>query len=109
MDKFIPAAKRQGSCYHEFYRGKWDGVSFWKEDSILLHDDLLSIKFAELLRAAIPGYDPLGVTEVNRADWQAAGKLALAADPETAALFAEADRWAMETFSMHDRFTILGI
>ena len=41
MKYFIKDKDRKGTCYYEFYKGKWDGESFWKTDSILLHDDIV--------------------------------------------------------------------
>ena len=39
MKYFIFNNQRDGGSYHEFYKGKWDKKTFWKADSILLHDD----------------------------------------------------------------------
>ena len=37
MNYFITNSEMIGTCYHEFYKGKWDGEIFWKEDSLLIH------------------------------------------------------------------------
>ena len=39
MKYFVKNSERESTCYHEFYKGKWDEKTFWKEDSLLLHDD----------------------------------------------------------------------
>ena len=41
MKYFCTEDKRVGTCYHEFQKGKWDEHTFWKEDSLLLSDDVL--------------------------------------------------------------------
>lgn len=33
MKYFVTDRERDGTCYHEFYKGRWDGKTFWKEDS----------------------------------------------------------------------------
>ena len=111
MKHFVTAAQRQGTCYHEFWRGKWDGVSFWAADSILLHDDILDEcrGFAEALLAVIPTYASFGVTEVSRPQWEAVGALVGAMGGSAAELYREADVWAKEVFRTHACFTILGI
>ena len=111
MKYFVTASQRKGTCYHEFWRGKWDGVSFWSPDSILLHDDVLDDcrAFAEAMLAVIPAYAPFGITEVTHPQWEAVGALAEAAGGNAAELYAEADAWAREVFRTHDRFTVLGI
>lgn len=35
MKYFCSVNNRAGTCYHEFYRGKWDDKTFWKSDSIV--------------------------------------------------------------------------
>ena len=111
MKYFVSAPQRQGTCYHEFWRGKWDGKSFWAEDSILLHDDVLDAcpDFPKILLAVIPTYAPFGVTEVTCPQWEAVGRLANAAEGTTKELYDEADAWAQEVFRTYDCFTILGI
>lgn len=111
MKHFITPPQRQGTCYHEFWRGKWDGKSFWAADSILLHDDVMDEcpDFPKALLAVIPGYAPFGVTEVTRPQWEAVGRLADAAGGTKKELYDEADAWAREVFRTLDCFTILGI
>lgn len=29
MKYFVTNKERQGTCYHEFYKGKWDEKTFW--------------------------------------------------------------------------------
>lgn len=109
MKYFCSVNERVGTCYHEFYRGKWDGKTFWKSDSILLHDDTLTeLKIYEAFAAAIPDYAPYGVTEVNKAQWDAVLEYP-SLSPEAKAALAEAEPWVKETFKSEKVFTILGI
>lgn len=59
--------QRKGSCYHEFQRGKFKDT-FWHEDSLLLHDDILyQLSLGEFFRNIIPSYCDYGETEITRA------------------------------------------
>jgi hypothetical protein len=40
MEYFITEDYRTNTAYHEFRKGKFDGVTFWKSDSILLSDEI---------------------------------------------------------------------
>ena len=58
MKYFCYVSDRVGTCYHEFYKGKWDGKTFWKSDSILLHDDTLEeLQLYKAFTAVLPDYD----------------------------------------------------
>lgn len=100
--------ERDGTCYHEFQKGKWND-EFWFEDSIYLSDDFMSRDLYELISACAPEYDPYGVTVITRRQWNDICALAKNHAPETAAIIAEADVWARENFKTNDVFTILGI
>lgn len=65
MKHFVCNNQRDGTCYHEFYKGKWDNHTFWKPDSIFLHDDLLFPSFYDALIEVIPEYDRYGITEIS--------------------------------------------
>ena len=108
---FVSNSERQGTCYHEFYKGKWDGTTFWKENSIFLHDDTLLAcnGFTEAIAAVIQSYTPLDVTEVSSDQWMEIGKIIEEKDQNTKALYQEAAKWTDITFESYDRFTILGI
>jgi hypothetical protein len=72
MKYFCYVSDRVGTCYHEFYKGKWDGKTFWKSDSILLHDDTLEeLQLYKAFTAVLPDYDPYGETQVNQSQWEA--------------------------------------
>lgn len=67
MKYFVRNKERENTCYHEFYKGKWDGNTFWKEDSISLHDNIMfeNKGFVDAIMEVIPTYDPFGETEVS--------------------------------------------
>ena len=109
MRYFISSGQRQGTCYHEFFAGKWDGKSFWDEDSILIHDDLLCEGFARALLQAAPGWSAFGVSEISREQWEKIGTLIGNEDETAREIYQEADEWAQGVFAKADRFTILGI
>ena len=60
MKYFVTDRERDGTCYHEFYKGRWDGKTFWKEDSISLHDNIMfqAKEFIAALVVCVPKYDP---------------------------------------------------
>ena len=41
MKYFVMLDECKNTCYHEFYKGEWDEETFWKNDSLYLHDDFL--------------------------------------------------------------------
>lgn len=111
MKYFVTNENRQGTCYHEFYKGKWDGKTFWKDDSICLHDDILleCIGFEEAIRAVIPSYDPFGKTEITYLQWEKIGQQIADKDDLSKEMYAEANAWAVAVCKEHACFTILGI
>ena len=109
---FVAEAQRKGSSYYEFYKGKWDEKTFWKNDSIYLHDDVLFTVsgFEEAIIEVIPTYAPFGETEVYPEQWREIGKIVQRKqEAEAFDLYLEADEWAQSVFSSYECFTILGI
>ena len=111
MRYFVQNSERKGSCYHEFYKGKWDQKTFWKSDSICLHDDILfeCIGLAEAFKTLVDNYDPFGETEINHYQWKSIGVFIEDKDSISKAVYDEADNWLEKVFAEHDCFTILGI
>ena len=108
---FVRDDERKGTCYHEFHKGKWDEQTFWKEDSIFLHDDVkFQIEgFTEALLEIIPSYDPFGETEITEEIWRQLGKIIDSKDTDSQELYYELDLWLKEVFQDYDCITILGI
>lgn len=71
MRFFVTDHERTGPCYYEFYKGRWDGETFWKKDSLFLEDPVLfqAVGFETALVECVPGYDPFGETEITRGEW----------------------------------------
>ena len=111
MKYFVFESQREGTCYHEFYKGKWDGSTFWKSDSILLHDDYLYDNgFVDAIIEIVSTYDPFDETEISADEWNRIGKVVLSKNSEAQALYKEADKWLKNNvFNKYDCFTILGI
>ena len=109
MKYFVFDYQRDGTCYHEFYKGKWDGKTFWKSDSISLSDDDLDY-FYDAIREVIPQYDPYGDTEISIDQWNKIGEMILTKHIKTQEIYREADDWLKsQVFPKYNCFTILGI
>lgn len=110
MKYFCTETERKGTCYHEFQKGKWDGITFWRNDSLLLHDDICwELKLGKLLGKVIPEYDTYGNTEVTKEVWAEICERAEAIGGEVQAAIREADVWVQENFETEEVFYILGL
>ena len=109
MKYFVQNFQRNGSCYHEFYKGKWDEHTFWKSDSIFLHDDVMTDGFVEAIIEVVPTYDPFGETEISVLEWHEIGKKVLEKDITSQEQYKEANDWCAKVFQEYKCFTILGI
>lgn len=111
MKYFVRKAELSGTCYHEFAMGEWHGETFWREDSIYLHDDVLyeHAGFAEAITKVIPEYDPYGEVTIDRDQWKMIGCYVENRDAVVVELYREANQWALSAFTKHNVITILGI
>lgn len=110
MKFFCTASERIGTCYYEFQKGRWDGHTFWKEDSLLLHDDVyMKLGLDKLFKKAISVYDAYAHTEVNKDQWQKVCEIAGELGGEVKLAIGEADVWVKENFVREEVFTIVGI
>ena len=111
MKYFIVNSERSGTEYYEFCKGSWDGETFWKDDSIYLHDDVLyeNQNFLSALVRVKPDFSSFGVTEISREDWERLQSEAQGYPDGCREIFSELDAWVMDTFSAYDCFTVLGI
>ena len=64
MKHCILEYQREGTCFHEFQKGQFDGKTYWKSNSLLLSDDKLMecLEFIEKLCNVIPEYSPYEMT-----------------------------------------------
>ena len=111
MKYFVTDNERESTCYHEFYKGKWDGSTFWREDSLCLHDAVMieNKGFEDAIMEVIPTYDPFGETEVSIEAWEKIGQIIREKDERSQELYQEANVWVTDVFKEYDCFTILGI
>ena len=110
MKYFCSVGNRVGTCYHEFYKGKWDDKTFWESDSILLHDDtLVELEIYKAFSAVLPDYDPYGETQVNQSQWEAIFDYASQLDTKAKTALNEATTWVKNVFENEEVFTILGL
>lgn len=115
MKYFMNEAERRASestCYHEFYKGKWDkdAMVFWSEDSLNIHEDLMAASgLDKLILSIVEDYDPYGETEIDFNQWK---KICIKAEEIGGSLLEaikEVEPWAEDNFSQNEVFTILGI
>lgn len=108
MKYFICENEREGTAYHEFFKGKWDNT-FWNPESILLHDDILTENrdFCKAIMKIVPEYDPYGVTEINQEQWIDIGEEIT--DITSKDIYDEATVWLDTVWEEYDCITLLGI
>ena len=108
---FINNNQRKGSCYHEFYKGKWDNETHWKDNSVYLHDDILydAMDFADAIREVLPEYDPAGCIEVSVDDWLKIGKAVDQKDILAREIYQDANMWVQLACAECGCITILGV
>ena len=102
--------EQRGTLYHEFYKGKWDKKTFWKEDSLLLCDDILHrTGLVKILEELVCNYNYYGETEIDQVQWETILKRASAAGGELEQVVLELEPWVNCNYEEHTVFTILGI
>lgn len=107
---FVNVKEIKNWLSYEFYKGKWDEKTFWKEDSIYISDvDLDDCKFFDILIKHVPYLNTFDETEISRQQWEMIKTEALAEGGKDAELIMETEEWMNDTFSKHEVFTILGI
>lgn len=110
MKYFIYENQRKNTNYHEWYKGHFDGVSFWKNDSLLISEDIHYILGLEdFFKMFIPDYDPVGETEVSKNQWIMIMKKASEIGGQLYECLKEANNWITETFKKYDVFTMIGM
>lgn len=110
MNFFSREEDRKGTVYYEFQKGFFDGVSFWKEDSLLLSDDMYSeIELGKLLKKLIPDYNDYEETEINEEMWKLIKEEAYSLGGKLYECIREAEEWVDETFEEYGAFTIIGL
>ena len=110
MKYFIHNNERHGTCYEEFSKGRWDGKTFWSDDSLFLHDDIFDdLMLYDIFKRFIPDYNRWGPNEITLDMWKRIYVYSLNVGGEVSELFKELCPWVEENFSEHDAFMILGV
>ncbi len=100
------------SCYHEFYRGKWnfENCEFWNQDSLYIDDDAMyNLELDLLIMGVTEDYAPFGETPINREQWNEICEKTEEIGGELLKAICEITPWMQETFKEHKFVTILGI
>lgn len=110
MKYFCTENERIGTCYHEFQKGKFEKMEFWKMDSLLIHDDVhCALGLGTLIESVIKDYDHFSHTEVTKEQWKMIYDKAIASGGELKEALSEAKAWVDDTFTEYDVFTMLGL
>ena len=110
MKYFIYDHERINTGYHEFQKGRFDGQTFWKNDSISLSDDLLvSLNLESLLVNVIPNYTTYSEFEIDTKLWNEIMLKAQQIGGEVLDCILEANEWVKNTYLEYDVFTIIGV
>lgn len=110
MKYFVFDHERKNTVYHEFQKGRFDGHTFWKSDSISLSDDLLvALEIEELFANVIPNYNSYSEFEIDRELWKHIMQKAQQIGGEVLICILEADEWVKSTFLEYDVFTLIGV
>lgn len=98
-----------GTCYFEFQKGQNEyttNYEFWKNDSLLLHMNLMDeIKLYKI----IPNFNYYGITYVSKQTWADIKKTALDSKGKVLELIEELSNWVDSNFEKYDYFLIMGI
>lgn len=110
MKYFVIDQERKNTVYHEFQKGKFDGHTFWKTDSISLSDDILvTLGIEGLFANVIPNYNSYCEFEVDKELWNDIKRKAQEIGGEVFVCILEADEWVQNTYLEYDFFTIIGV
>lgn len=112
MRYFITEAQRKArhsTCYFEFQTGQKKSkyqLVFWKEDSLLLHADLLDeTGFYKI----IPNFEYYGVSLISKEAWSVMQSRAAQEGGVIQKILEELSPWVEENSAQYAYFLILGI
>ena len=110
MKYFVRNQERKNTVYHEFQKGRFDEETFWKEDSLCLHDDYLhTLGLFQIFQNTIPDYSDTGESEIDEKLWNAVMQEAKRSGGEALECLLEADAWVCDTLQEYGVFTIIGV
>ena len=72
MKYFCKNKDREGTGYLEFLSGKWDGDTYWADESIYITPEkLYDCGLKKAIRQVIPAFDVYGISfELDRKQWE---------------------------------------
>ena len=109
MKYFITERERDGTWYHEWFKGKHNGETFWNDDSILLSvETMRDIGLYKFFYDVIPNYDKYEDAVIDKKLWERIKECSKEYSTQIQECIAEAESWVQETFREYDVFTIIG-
>lgn len=101
----------KGGCYIEFAKGKWDGRTHWRDDTLFLDDDLFNALglYRDVFSKVFEAFNCWGPNRVTRDDWERLQVLAEECGGAVKDMFAELTPWVEDNFSEFEEFWILGV
>ena len=109
MKYFITERERDGTWYHEWFKGKHNGETFWNDDSILLSvETMRDISMYDFFYDVIPNYDAYENAVIDKDLWEHIKERSKEYGTQIQECIAEAESWVQETFREYEVFTIIG-
>lgn len=122
MKYFLTVKDNYPSYTYEFQKGKWEEPDwedescwsmdlFWKEDSLLLDDDVLfeNEGFADALYGVLKDFNSFNEVSFTVREWEEIFKRASQADNSSEEMALEANQWMKEAFAEYEYVTIIGV
>ena len=99
MKYFITERERDGTWYHEWFKGKHNGETFWNDDSILLSvETMRDIGMYDFFYDVIPNYDAYENAVIDKDLWENIKERSKEYSTQIQECIAEAESWVQETF-----------
>ena len=109
MKYFITERERDGTWYHEWFKGKHNGEVYWANDSILLAVQIMrDIGVYSFFYDVIPNYDAYENAVIDKDLWEHIKERSKEYSTEVQECIAEAEDWVQDTFKEYEVFTIIG-
>lgn len=102
--------RRLTTCCFEFQKGRFDGKTFWKSDSLYLHADIFDkSELFDVFGKALNGFNYYGANEVTADEWRILLNMSKKLGEVSAEIISELEPWGEENFKTYKVFSILGI
>lgn len=98
------------TCCFEFQKGRFDGKTFWKNDSLCLHADIFDKnELFDIFSKSLNGFNYYGPNEVTADEWRILLNMSKKLGGVSAEIISELEPWVEENFKTYTVFSILGI